>query len=50
MNEKTPEDIEDGEIVVLFFNLNSDEDECESLLKNLPDHEQHRANREHPQT
>ena len=44
MNEKTPENIEDGEIVVLFFKLNSDEDECESLLKNLPDHEQHRAN------
>ena len=44
MNEKTPENIEDGEIVVLFFNLNSDEDEYESLFKNLPDHEQHRAN------
>ena len=44
MNEKTPENIEDGEIVVLFFNLNSDKDEYESLFKNLPDHEQHRAN------
>ena len=44
MNEKTPENIEDGEIVVLFFKLNSDKDECESLLVNLPDHEQRRAN------